>query len=254
MIVMYGRSGQGKTSTAAQFLKPIFLMARGEDGLITLANAGQIADTPFVPGQTGDTINSYFELTSTLDALIRETHDYRTVVLDAWVGFETLAQQHVCETQFGGDWGEHGYASYGKGDRAFVREIENLFARYLKILVTHKKMTVVILAHTVVKTFQNPEGPNYDQYVGSPNDKIWPIVTRNADEIWFMHTPVGTKKADKADKKAIGTSDGSRCIYTQAQPAFEAKTRLGLPACIDLGKSPQEAYAAIRAALNGKGE
>src|SRR5262245_55584679 len=41
-VILHGVEGWGKTSFAAQAPKPIFLMTRGEDGLETLIDSGQL--------------------------------------------------------------------------------------------------------------------------------------------------------------------------------------------------------------------
>lgn len=47
--VLYGREGVGKTSMAAQMPKPLFLQMKGETGLETLIDAGQLTETPHLP-------------------------------------------------------------------------------------------------------------------------------------------------------------------------------------------------------------
>ena len=48
-IVVYGTEGIGKTSLGASAPRTIFLMTRGETGLLTLLDSGRIPPTPHFP-------------------------------------------------------------------------------------------------------------------------------------------------------------------------------------------------------------
>lgn len=250
-ICLYGLEAEGKSSLAAQFPKPIFLMGRGETGLLSLLSSGQLKDVAYLPGKTTDALDSWFELTEGLKALMHEKHDYKTVVIDSWSAFERLLTEYLVEKEFKGEWGERGFMSYGKGWAAVQRETAALFDAYLDRLQLEKKMTIIIIAHTAVKTFKNPEDMDYDRYTGSANEKAWQVIKEKCDEVWFMNTCVEVMQDGNRGK---GQGEGTRYLFTRRHAAWDAKSRKGLPPKIKLGKSAAESYAAIRAALNGKGE
>src|SRR6516162_8165348 len=81
--VLHAVEGWGKTSFGAQTPKPIFVQTRGETGLETLIDAARLPEVPhFAETLTWD------ELSSQIDALVEDEHDYRTLVLDTLNGAE----------------------------------------------------------------------------------------------------------------------------------------------------------------------
>lgn len=253
-ILLYGGEGEGKSSLAAQFKDPIFLMGRGETGLLTLMRSGQLPETPYLPGQATNTIDSKFELETSLRALKDEKNDYKTAVLDSWSSFERLYCEYAVETQYKGEWGDKGFASFQKGWDVVTRETEELFDKFIDPLCEKKGMNVIVIAHSTVTQFKNPEDMDYDRFTGSAHKKVWQALKERCDEVWFMNSQVEVIEENKRGK---GQGEGTRYLYTRRHAAYDAKSRMGLPPRIQLGKSAAESYAAIMDAMtrqNGKGE
>jgi len=83
-ILIYGQAGIGKTTFGAAAPKPIFIPI--EDGL------GKIEADAFPCPK------SYIEVRDALDSLIKEDHDYKTVVVDSLDWLEPLIWEHTCNT------------------------------------------------------------------------------------------------------------------------------------------------------------
>ena len=84
-FVIYGREGVGKTSFPAFMSNPLFLMSQGETGLETLVANNQLGEIPHLPE-----FKSWSAFREAVKALIKEEHDYKTIVFDCLDGFETL--------------------------------------------------------------------------------------------------------------------------------------------------------------------
>jgi hypothetical protein len=240
--VFHATEGNGKTSFAAQTPKPIFIQTRGETGLETLIDAGQLPEVPHFPE-----VQSWSEMLGAIDSLIHEDHEYKTLVIDTLNGAERLCHEHVCQRDFGSDWTERGFLGYGRGVELSLSDWRELLQR-LDSLRLSKRMTIFCLCHTKVSTFKNPEGADYDRYSPDCNAKTWSLTHKWADAVLFgnFETVVDTGGVSKKGKARGGQQ---RMLYTERHASYDAKNRLGLPPEIALGNSPAEAWANFTAAV-----
>jgi len=241
-IALYGVEGFGKTTIGANAPAPVIFAARDEKGVQPLIDAGLIRDTPVIdcPDWT-TTLNS-------LDSLISDPQGRKSVVLDSIGSFERLAHEHVCTTKFGGEWGEGGFASYGKGVAMGVTEWLKMLQRLDQL--NAKGMIVILLAHSTVKTFKNPSGADFDQYQVNAAPQTWDTTGRWADAVLFGKfesvVEIGGKKTGNIAKdkgKGIGGTD--RVIYTERRDAFVAKNRYGMPPEIPLSGDRTQSWAEL---------
>lgn len=243
--VLHAVPGWGKTSLGAQAPAPIFLMTARETGLWTLQQAGLLGDVAHFPHPAND----WLDVRVAVQELLLKEHPYKTFVLDVLDGAEALLHAHVCTTQFNGDWGERGFASFGRGPRAavpLVRELLDLCDQ----LRTQKGMSVLFLCHSTISKFQNPLGSDYDRFTPALHRETWPAIHGWADLVLFggFETHV-----DARPRTAKGKAEGGnvRMIYTERTAAIEAKNRFGLPPEVAAGASPAEAWANLIASLKG---
>lgn len=217
------------------FPKPIFIQTRGETGLETLIANGRLPEVPHFPE-----VQTWNEMRSAITALIDTQHDYKTLVVDTSNGAERLCHEYVCLTQCKNDW--NNFLAYGRGYEAALPEWIMLLSTLDK-LREQKKMCILLLCHTQIKRFKNPEGDDFNRYSPDMNDKTWGATHKWADVVLFgnFHTVV-----DDKGKAAGGTQRVLCCTRTAA---YDAKNRVGLPDVIDMGNSPQEGFRALAAAL-----
>ena len=109
-------------------------------------------------------------------------------------------------------------------------------------------MAVIALCHTRVKTFKNPEGPDYDRYSPDMNDKTWGLAHKWADVILFGNFLTFAEK-DKSTQRVKGHGGAERIFYTTRTSAWDAKNRNNLPSEIPMGTTPQMAWANFLAAM-----
>ena len=244
--IIHAVEGFGKTSLAAQMPKPVFIQTRGETGLDTLINNGQLSDTPHFPEAM-----TWFDLLGQIDSLLSDNHDYRVFALDTLNGAERLCFEHVIAAQYEGSTSN--FLDFAKGPIVAQDTWKELLIR-LDRLRTERNMTIVLLAHTKVTAFKNPEGADYDRYQADMDKATWSQTHKWADAVFFgnYHTQVEGSKTNKKTgimSKGKGVGGAMRLLYTQRDAAWDAKNRMGLAAEIDCGSSPAETWANLKAAL-----
>jgi hypothetical protein len=246
--ILHAIEGWGKTSFGAQCPKPIFLQTGGETGLETLIDAGRLPEIPHAPAA-----QNWDEVLAVVEFLRTEDHGFKTLVIDTINGAEALMHRHVCDRDYKGEWNEHGFLSYNKGYEVSLKDWIG-FLNALDGLRAERKMTIFALCHTKVKPFKNPEGPDFDRYQPDMHEKTWGLSHKWSDCVLFGNFEI-TVQTDKPEaKRGKGTGGNFRMLYTERHAAYDAKNRLGLPSEIEMGNSPQEAWAAFTAALKaGKG-
>jgi hypothetical protein len=228
----------GKTSWAAFAPKPLFLMTQGETGLIDLIDFGQVPETAHLPAAS-ESPNGFQEWPAVLAnvrAVVSDPHDFETLVVDTANGLERLLSTHVLETEFRGQaTGRNSYGDYGKGDAACVGH----WVRFLQLLDEvrgKRRMNIILLAHTQIKSVKNPEGDDYDQYRPEGINKLWPLTHK-----WASVIASGGYHITIKDDKATGGRD--RVLRVRATAAYVAGNRYGLPETIPCGGDPAKAYS-----------
>jgi hypothetical protein len=240
-ILLYSEPKWGKTSFAAYCPNPIFLMTRGEDGLLTLMNYGRVPEVPHFE----DEARCLGDARECVSYLQQAKHDRRTLVIDTINGLARLVAEEVCgnNSKFTGDWGE--FESFGRG--IAVCEAPWLeFLNELEYLRQERQMSIVLLAHCRVKSIKNPAGADYDKLMPDLPDKLLAHMNRWADAILFGGFDHSEKKAGVGKVKLTGSN---RTLITAESAAHVAGNRYGLPKVIRCGESGEQAWGNFRAAL-----
>jgi hypothetical protein len=224
-ILLTGTEGIGKTTFASCAEKPIFLAA--EDGIAQMDVAS--FPEPHTIGEVYDVVR----------VLRQEKHDHRTLVVDTVDWLEPLIHREVCRRN---EWENIESPGYGKGYNVAVDEWRKFLAD-LDALRNDKGMEIILLAHTQIKIFSNPNGPDYSRYEMAVNRQAAAVLKQWADSVLFACYDEVVKK-DKGETKAKGVSSGARVIHTERRSAWDAKNRYNLPDCIPLN---YEDYAYFRA-------
>lgn len=225
-VVFVATEGFGKTTVGALGENPVILTMPDERGYYTLLSRGLVPAVPCMQ------IRSWPELLASVEALAKDPGDRKTAVLDAMAGMESLLAQHVCRLHFNNDWGEKGYAAFGRGAKVVQREWPALLPRLTAL--ANKGVDVLLLGHAKVRRFNSPEGADYDRYecnVGT--DEVWARTKAWAEAVLFgnFRSIVETSRPEsnvaKAYGKAIAHERIMRCQYSAVA---DAKNQLGLMA------------------------
>jgi hypothetical protein len=216
-IVLYGVEGIGKTTWAHGAPDNVFI---GND-----AGHGDL-DVTRLP-----TVTSWPEVFDYVDMLIRDEHTFRTVVLDTIDGLEKLCHAWICEQDQVENIETVG-GGYGKGYTIAAAEHRRLADR-LDVLREKRGVMIIVLAHSHVKPFTNPDGANYDRYQLQMNEKAAAVWKAWADCLLFANYDVNVKTRARSAEKALLEKgkgmDGERKVYTERSAAYDAKNRHNLP-------------------------
>lgn len=242
-IILNAVEGWGKSTFGAFAPNPAFLMSRGETGYTTLQSHNLVPNCDHVE------LARWPDVLETVDDLL--TSDHGAVVLDAMGGFERLCHEHVCNRDFGGDWGEKGFGAFQKGYDVSVAEWLILLQK-LDQLRTKRNIPVIILSHSKVRPFKNPMGADFDRYIADCHEKTWGVTHKWADFVFFG-TFVSVEKLDTKTKRVKGVGGVDRIIYTERRDAFDAKNRCSLAPMISIPANPKAIYSTIMGAIQGGG-
>ena len=154
-MLFYALQGWGKTT---------FLSQVGED------NPDSVLLLRTENG-TGRTIKmNYIEITCIDDLftafreLAETEHQYKVVGIDTITGLEPMVAQQVLQ-QWNGERNTNlqnlEAIGYGKGYK-LARTVWRDIAQWITYLAEYKGVSVILLSHAILKTFNNPGGDNYD--------------------------------------------------------------------------------------------
>lgn len=212
-IMMYGIEGVGKSSSAAAAPAPIFIQT--EDGL------GEIDCDRFPLAE------NFRQVIDCLGELYTEEHKFRTVVIDSLDWLERLIWAEVCRKKNFENIEDIGYQKGYAFALTYWREVLS----GLDAIRNQRGMGVVLIAHSKIEKFENPEADNYDRYSPRLHKLASALVQEWSDAVLFATYRVDTVTSDESfnRKKAKGVGEGLRILRTTAKPAHVAKNRFGLP-------------------------
>jgi hypothetical protein len=229
-ITILGDAGLGKTSLAASFPKPIFI--RSEDGLRSVPEKMMPDAFPL--------IKSVEELWAQLTALIREDHDYQTLVIDTITTLDTIFTDHVLESDPKKPKSlNQAHGGYGAG-RDMIASLHRRVRNAAGMLMD-RGMNVVFVAHAETVRIEPPDANAYTKYAMRMNEKSTLPYIDNVDAIGFIRLEtyvVGDGEVKKAH------SDGTRQMVCHAMAANVSKNRFGItePITLEIGVNPFAAY------------
>lgn len=212
--LIYGAGGVGKSTFAAGSLAPVFIDTQDGSSRINVDKFPQ-------PSSWTDVLDAITELTE-------ESHKYKTVVIDLLDDVELLIYDHICKRDRKDNIESY---DYGSGYKVAVNEWR-LFARSLDNLFSKRGVDVIMVAHSALKLFKNPEGGDYDRYGLCINERASHFIRGWCDTVLFARYDVQVK-TDKR-KRVRGFSSGERLVHTAEAAAYQAKNRLGLPDTLPL--------------------
>lgn len=237
-IIINAVEGFGKTTIASHAPKPAIIMAKGETGYETLLSSGRAPDVPRL---------NVHDWESAMQAVrsITTMPDVETLVLDAMGGFERLCHEHVCATEYSGDWGEKGFTSFMRGYEVSLRPWAELLAALDQCHT--KGITVIVLSHVAVKQFDPPGSAPFSRYVSDCHAKTWSLSHKWADAVLFGNFKTSLAKQGQKEKAQLH-GGRERRLYTERSDAYDAKNRYGMPIeGIKLPDTYAEAWATLAA-------
>lgn len=213
-VLVYGIEGVGKSSFAAAAPVPIFLGA--EDGTSEL----DVARFP-EPRNWQDALDAIAELTTS-------EHPYKTLVIDTLDWLEPMCWAHVCfgkKDKAGKKIESIEDFGYGKGYTVALDAWRHLLIA-LERLRAERGMSIILIAHSWIKSFKNPAGEDYDRHEMKLHAKAGGLLREWCDAVLFATHEVLTYESNGRVK---GISNGARVLHTERCAAWDAKNRYDLP-------------------------
>lgn len=216
-VLIYGPEKAGKTTLASEFPDTVFLQV--EDGTGTL----EINGWP---------ITSYADAVDAIGVLYNDDHSFRTVVVDS---LSTLQPMVWAETGARGD--DKGNKKtriedfgYGKG-YVYALAVWQELLDGLNALRRDRAMNIVLIAHSKIDRFDDPETVAYSRYEIDLHEKARDLIKRDMDVILLLKPDVTIKSEDQGFNKTRAIATGGRNVWmhTDSRPAYVAGNRFGLP-------------------------
>lgn len=214
-IIFYGPPGVGKTSLAASFPNPFILDI--EDGVpvgVEISTAGEIED--------------FERVIEVMTALVKQDHNFQTLITDSLDRLEPLIWRYYCEQQ-GYDTIES--PGFGKG----YTEVLDVWARFLKachLLRDKKGMTIVHVAHSTITKIDDPKLGTYSRHDIRLHKKANDLFQDDVDAIIFVNKDASLVKEDEGFGKTSKRAEGGHVVYMYCvgMPGHVAKNRYKIPA------------------------
>jgi hypothetical protein len=101
----------------------------------------------------------------------------------------------------------------------------------LDFLRRERQMTVVLLAHSVIETINDPRASSYTAYGLRLHKRARGLVQDWADLIGFIAPDLNITSEDTGFGKKRNRADGgsTRWLHVEGRPSFTAKNRYGMP-------------------------
>lgn len=212
-VLILGAEGVGKTTFVAEAPKV---------RILDLDRGSYEQDVERVEADTFEEVLEWIEDART-DATVE------TLAIDSLSRLEAFITTKVCGPGDVGGLATFG-GGYGKGDDAALQYWRQVIGALDRLSQTKH---VVLVGHTTIKTFSDPLGPSYDRFTLGLREKAAAPIKQWVNYTLFARAEVSTRVQEKT-KKTLGVSSGLRYIYTDNNPAYDAKHRGNLPAQIPL--------------------
>lgn len=218
LVLIYGPDGVGKSTFGSEAPNSIFIGAEsGSDALDVARFNG---------------IDSWISFRSKIESLKKENHDFKSGVIDTLDWAEPMLHRYLCE-KFKVAAVEDAAGGYGKWVGVMLKEWKSLMVD-LTYLRDVKKMNIIILAHSHVKAFNDPNTAlPYDRYMLKLNEKAAALWREYVDCVLFANYDIVAFKSE-TNKKKMKAQDGPRKLFSVRTASYDAKNRLGLPSELPL--------------------
>lgn len=219
IYLIYGEPKIGKSSLAASY---------GYGDIVFIQT-----ENPEVIAKSFPLTRSYNDILSQLNSLCRESHQFKALAFDSLSAAQEIIHMHVLK--------ENGLEeinaphSFGYG-YSKAHECWEEIARRVKFLSQYKGMDVILLGHTKVSRFEDPERDSYNKHDVDLRDKTQELFYRMVSCIGFMTRKVVLEEKKEAfGAKTIKATQvkGVTIKFTPNGPST-AGNRYELPPVLDI--------------------
>lgn len=234
-----GVQGTGKTTLACTFPKVIMIRTQGEK---------PPRDIPRNQTPTLLEVETAEELRDAMKSLLREDHDFKTVVFDTVSGLDAMFIQEVVASDPHGRGLQQSHGGYGAG-QGMVTAMHLGVRKAAEMLRKRKGMNVVFLAHAEIVEITPPDGDAYSSYGLRLPKKSLPPYLDAVDCVGFLKQERVVRgaveaKGDRGGKAGRAITSGDRILVTYLNPSDCAKNRYGITEdiVVEMGVNPFEEF------------
>jgi len=254
-FMLYGDPGEGKTTIAAQFPKPLFIITAGETGIDSAKKVG-VADKdipivrldPLYPVEripNGGGHSGFDACIETLNAFSKGGHDRRTVILDTISGFERITEQHCASLEFAGNMAgrdKDEWNSYGSG---VIRTEAYWSSEFISACLRciEANYNVVLLAHCAATDIKHPGFPDFKKYQPDMGKRTFNTTNKALQYVFFLGKQPEFQTDKKTKKQTVSSMD--RFVGITSETWYTAKNWDNLQDPIFCGSSAKETYSNI---------
>lgn len=217
-ILLYGPEKGGKTTLASEFPAPVFLQTEEGTGTLELNTFGKLL--------------SFQDVMDAMASLYQEEHKFKTCVVDSVTALQTLIYAETCERgdEKGNKKSRIEDFGYGKGYQ-YALSVWQEFMEGIMALRRDRGMTVVLIAHSKIERFDDPETVSYSRYEIDLHEKARDLLKREVDIVLLLKPDVTIKTEEQGFSKTRARADGGRSVWmnTSSRPAYAAGNRYDMP-------------------------
>lgn len=234
MLTIIASKGVGKTTLAGMFPKPIFIQA--EDGSEVFEQWEDDVQPALLPPLMGEQ-SARMTVLNTIGSLLKEDHNYETLVFDAITSMNLLFEKELCKidnvTNVGDASGgfHKGFLTVANWHLDIIRGCERLR--------DEKNMTIVFLGHSAITKIKNSpdEASEYAIWGLDMSPKSANIYLNNSSGVYYLTkekfiTGAETDRKGRQTKFGRATESGTRVLVTSGDGKtgyIDCKDRYGLP-------------------------
>jgi hypothetical protein len=234
-----GDAGTGKTRLAATFPKPIFI--RAEDGMQSIPTAERPDAFPLLTRipKASDIVTTLFDQ---LIALLKEPHDYQTLVIDSVSALDAIFTAEALERDGRAKTLAQALGGYGAGVQ-YVSDQHRRVRKAAGALNERRGMNIVFIAHADVETMRLPDQDDYQRYSLRLPAKSLPPYVDDVDMVGFIKLVSVVRGEDGERKRAISTGD--RELVVASSVSNISKNRFGITETLDVPEGQNPLYGLV---------
>jgi hypothetical protein len=143
-----------------------------------------------------------------------------TLVIDSITDLENMLHAHL----FQGTTIDEYKGGYKRGDTYALTHWRELLMQLERIWFKGKG--IVLVAHMVVRKFEDPTGPGYERFEVAARPQVAGLLRQWVSYVLFAREDVHMQSVGKGNEaKQKATTTNLRKIYTRRMPAYDAKSR-----------------------------
>ena len=211
-IVVYGKPGVGKSTFAAGVEKAFYMDIEKGAGYINGITMRKCPET-------------FTDVLGWLDSLLTGKHDYKAIVIDSADWLESLIHKKVCKDSNAKSIADkyNDVTSYGNGHIAALNMMIQVRDK-LDLLRDQRGMIVIITAHTLSKSVDDPIDGGHDEHALKLHWRTAAALVEWADTVLMAKKELLESKIDPT-----GKTQGNTILLTSGRLGATTKNRLNLP-------------------------